>query len=250
VTLRDSPFDFTSCSPDEKLEIRGYAMCEFECNNLRTRTAVTVIADRNLAKECLLALRVFRSWPEMNSLFNKISEVIGVEFGRIDSGGGKPSPQINQINTFLGKALARPMMEVDDDLKLLIATPTATKQQQAQCDACDAHGHVQEDCPSFQLDENSLEWRFSKKRLDGHTPNNEIWSLEQEFDLDEPLRKKLLIEQKLNKQLLALGLVTPDTCASNEMQVIDEDEMEDIEGLEDIGHLATRQEIACGGTIS
>jgi hypothetical protein len=34
------------------------------------------------------------------------------------------------------------------------------------------------------------------------------------------------------------------------MQVIDEDEMEDIEGLEDIGHLATRQEIACGGTIS
>jgi hypothetical protein len=149
-------------------------MCEFKCNNFRTRTAVTVIADRNLAKECLLGLRVVRSWPEMNSLFNKMSEVIGVEFGRIDSGGGKPSPQINQINTFLGKALARPMMEVDDDFKLLIATPTATKQQQAQCDACDTHGHVQEDCPSFQLDENSLEWRFSKKHLDGHTPNNEI----------------------------------------------------------------------------
>jgi predicted aspartyl protease len=28
VRLQDSPFDFTSCSPDEKLEISGYAMCE------------------------------------------------------------------------------------------------------------------------------------------------------------------------------------------------------------------------------
>jgi hypothetical protein len=96
-------------------------------------------------------------------------KVIGVEFGRFDSGGGKSSPHINQINTFFGKAFARPMIKVDDDLKLLISSPpTATKPQQIQCDACDAHGHVQEDCPSFKLDENSLEWRFSKKRLDGH----------------------------------------------------------------------------------
>ena len=105
VSLRDSPFDFTSCSPDAKLDIRGYAMCKFECNQFSTRTAVTVIADHDLAKECLLGLRVVRSWPAMNNLFNKMSEVIGAEFGSINKSGGRP--QLNQINSFLSK--------VDDD---------------------------------------------------------------------------------------------------------------------------------------
>ena len=116
-------------------------MCKFQCNKFSTRTAVTVIADHDLAKECLLGLRVVRSWPAMNNLFNKMSEVIGAEFGSISKSGGRP--QLNQINSFLSKAVARPTIEVDDDFKSLIATPTATKQQQAACDACGTNGHVQ-----------------------------------------------------------------------------------------------------------
>ena len=106
---------------------------------------------------------------------------------------------------------------------------------------------MQEDCPAFQLDERSLEWRFSKKRLDGHTPNNEIWSLEQEHDLDEQLREKLVTEHKLNKRLFALSLVTPDerSDASEDMPVLDEEEMDEVDGFEVIGHVATRQELTC-----
>ena len=111
-------------------------MCKFKCNQFSTMTAVTVIADHDLAKECLLGLRVVRSWPAMNNLFNKMSEVIGVKFGSINKSGGRL--QLNQI-----KAEARPTIEVDDDFKSLIATPTATKQQQAACDACGTNGHVQ-----------------------------------------------------------------------------------------------------------
>jgi hypothetical protein len=247
VTLRDSPFDFTSCSPDAKLDIRGYAMCKFECNSFCTRTSVTVIADNDLAKECLLGLRVVRSWPEMNNLFNKMAKDIGIEFGSISKDGERQRPQLNQINSFLTKALASPTIEIENDFKSLIATPVETKQQSAKCDACDSPGHSQEDCPAFQLDEHSLEWRFSKKRLEGHTPNDEIWSIEQEHDLTKPLREKLLTEHKLNKRLLALNLVTRDeeTSTGDEIPVIDEEELDDADGFEDIGHVSARRELTC-----
>ena len=95
--------------------------------------------------------------------------------------------------------MARPKIEINDDLKLLVATPpNATKQQLEQCDA---NEHVQEDCPSFQLDEQSL--------------------------------------------------AKPDAIcdASNEMAVVDKQEMDDVEGVEDIEQQATRQEFACN-TVS
>ncbi len=69
--------------------------------------------------------------------------------------------------------------------------------------------------------------------MSGDSAKSEIWSLEQEYYLTKPLREKLLTEHKLNKRLLALNLVTQneETGTGDEMPVIDEEELDDADGL-------------------
>jgi hypothetical protein len=96
--------------------------------------------------------------------------------------------------------------------------------------------------PAFQLDEHSLKWRFSKKRLEGHRPNDEIWSIEQEHDLTKPLREKLLSDHKLNARLVSSSR-DEDNGAGDEMPVIDGEELDEDDGFEDIGHVSARREL-------
>ena len=221
--LRPLPFQVNSCAVEGRLKTRGTANCRIKCHGFSADIAVVVVADSDLAKQCLLGLNVVRKWPAMNEIFVKMGGVAGIELRQ--SARNKGRTATNQINLLLTQVIGKPAVRIQPGYSQAFQPEKRGSTRLQRCEGCDAMDHATIDCQCFQFNEINQTWAFSRHKLKNHTPNNEVWRLESELELDEATRNELLARYAQRKQkareagvcgLVECGVSAPGAADSNE----------------------------------
>ena len=114
-----------------------------------------------------------------------------MRFGEVQELNEDALERASLINVMLARVISRPTLVIAEALFGKF-TRRDEHAPTAPCNSYRANSHCQSDCPHFQLNQTTNHWIFTTTRLSGYTPSNELWSIDEENELDEDTKRKLV----------------------------------------------------------